>query len=88
MGSPPKYLEDPRCRGKSGKDFSHFMRDKRGSKVMTYYFEHRLLEGKSGQPLEIPRQFTSKGVLQFQSGAVAFDDKIRGGAFNVLPRAQ
>lgn len=102
--SPKQYLENSKRGGKSGKDFSDFMKDKRGQNVSTYTFRQTLVEDRSGKmfmqisysgpamemirqlevprpvtvPAHVSRQFTDKGIVQFQPGTVAFDSKIKG----------
>lgn len=72
--SPQNYLHDEKRKGNSGKDFSHFMKDRRGQSINTYAFRQALVEGRSGeilmrmsyngpamemiQSLEIPRPVT------------------------------
>ena len=102
--SPKNYLEDEKRKSAKTKDFSDFMRDKKGKSVTSYSFKQTLLEGKSGAqfmlvsyagsamemiqtlridrpvtlPAHISRKFVPKGIIQFQSGTVAFDRKSKG----------
>ena len=105
--SSKKYLNDANRKAKGSKDFSDFMKDKRGKPVSSYTLQHTLVEGKAGKkymqmtysgpsmemlqtlqitrpvtvPAHISRKFISKGIIQFQPGTVAFDNKIKG--FNI-----
>lgn len=79
--SPKSYLNDDKRKG-GGKDFSDFMKDKRGKTVTTYSFQHTLVEGRGGknylqmsyngpamemlQTLEIPRPVTVPGHISRQ----------------------
>jgi hypothetical protein len=72
--SPKKYLEDKKRPKKGDKDFSDFMKDKRGKSVSGYTFKQALVEDENGkifmrmsydgsdmemiQTLEIPRPIT------------------------------
>lgn len=47
--SPRNYLNDEKRRGNSGKDFSDFMKDKRGNNVSSYSFRQALVEERSGK---------------------------------------
>ncbi|HMQ89521.1 MAG TPA: hypothetical protein PKB07_18115 [Flavilitoribacter sp.] len=50
IGMPPTvYLNDARRKEKSGKDFSDFMKDKKGNEITSYNFQQTLVEGESGQ---------------------------------------
>jgi hypothetical protein len=46
---PDKYLEDPKRKEKGEKDFSNFMKDKRGKAISTYTFKHTLVEAEDGK---------------------------------------
>lgn len=47
--SPKKYLEDKKRPKKGGKDFSNFMKDKKGKSVSKYTFKQTLVEGENGK---------------------------------------
>ena len=80
--APQKYLDDPQRKAKQGKDFSDFMKDKRGNAVSRYSFQQALVEGAGGQTflrmsydgpamemiqtLEIPRPVTVPGHISRQ----------------------
>ena len=77
--SPRQYMADPKRKVSRSKDFSAFMKDKRGKPVSTYNLNHTLVRGKDGrtylrmtyggppmemlQMLEIPRPITVPGHL-------------------------
>lgn len=72
--SPKSYMGDQRRKGKKEKDFSTFMKDKKGKAVSRYTFKQTLVEGRGGkrfmkmvyrgpemamiQTLEVPRPIT------------------------------
>lgn len=72
--SAQSYLDDSKRKAKGERDFSNFMKDKRGKTVSTYRFKQTLVEGKGNktymliayngpamemiQTLEIPRPVT------------------------------
>lgn len=47
--SPKSYLNDEKRKGKSGKDFSDFMKDRRGNNLSSYSFRQTLVEERSGK---------------------------------------
>jgi hypothetical protein len=47
--NPDKYLADDKRKEQGEKDFSNFMKDKKGKPVSSYTFKHTLVEGQDGK---------------------------------------
>lgn len=66
IGMPPSvYLKDSKRKAKKEKDFSAFMKDRRGKSVTSYNLQHTLVEGKSGKKfMQLTYQGPSMEMLQ------------------------